>query len=78
MQGISVGWNDVYGSGLSGQQVNITGLSNGTYWLEVEADPANTVMESNEANNLTRIAITLSGLPATGFRIEAHACRRQQ
>jgi len=49
MQGISVGWNDVYGSGLNGQSVNVTGLPNGNYWLEDEADPLHAVQESNES-----------------------------
>jgi len=69
MQGISVGWNDVYGSGLNGQSVDVTGLPNGNYWLEDVADPLGAIQESNEANNETRIAITLSTLPTVGFRI---------
>jgi hypothetical protein len=69
MQGISVGWNDVYGSGLNGQSVDVTGLPNGNYWLEDVADPLGAIQESNETNNATRIAITLSTLPTVGFRI---------
>jgi len=69
VQGISVGWNDVYGSGLEGQSVNITGVANGDYWLEVTVDPLNHILETNETNNTTRIPITLSNLPPSGFRI---------
>jgi hypothetical protein len=69
MQGISVGWNDVYGSGLNGQSVNVTGIPNGNYWLEDVADPLGAVQESNEGNNATRIAITLSTLPTVGFQV---------
>lgn len=68
-QGISVGWNDVYGSGLEGQSINVTGLPNGDYWLEVVVDPMNHIQELNESNNTTRIPITLTTLPATGFQI---------
>ncbi len=69
IQGISVGWNDVYGSGLDGQQINITGVANGDYWLEVIIDPLNHILETDETNNTTRIPITLSNLPPAGFRI---------
>ncbi len=69
VQGISVGWNDVYSSGLGGQQINITGVANGDYWLEVTVDPLNSVQESDDTNNTTRIPITLTGLPTTGFRV---------
>lgn len=70
VQGISVGWNDVYGSSLDGQSIDVTGIPNGNYWLEVVCDPVNHIQETNESNNVTRIPITLSTLPATGFRIQ--------
>lgn len=70
-QGISVGWNDVYSSGLEGQSIPIAGVPNGDYWLEVEADPQDHILENNEANNVTRIAITISGQSTTGFRVLA-------
>lgn len=68
-QGISVGWNDVYGSGLDGQSINIAGVPNGDYWLEVEADPMDHILENNETNNVTRVPITLTGQPFNGFAI---------
>ena len=71
MQGISVGWNDVYGSGLNGQSINVTGIPNGDYWLEDVADPLGAVQESNETNNATRVAITLSTLPTVGFQVHS-------
>jgi hypothetical protein len=70
-QGISVGWTDVYGSSLEGQSIDVTGLPNGDYWLEVVADPLNRIAETNEENNLTRVPITLATLPAVGFRVQA-------
>lgn len=66
-QGISVGWNDVYSSGLDGQSINVTGIPNGNYWLEVVADPLNHIQETDETNNVTRVPITLSNLPQVGF-----------
>jgi hypothetical protein len=57
--GISIGWADVYGTGLPGQWVEATGLASGQYWLEVIADPYNRIQESDEANNTTRILVNL-------------------
>jgi hypothetical protein len=71
LQGISVGWADIYSQGLSGQSINITGLPNGDYWLEVEADTSNAILETNETNNTTRIAITIGGQPSVGFRVQS-------
>jgi hypothetical protein len=68
-QGISVGWADIYGSNLEGQSIDITGVPNGDYWLEVEFDPMDHILEVNETNNLTRIPITITTQPAYGFRI---------
>jgi hypothetical protein len=70
-QGISVGWNDVYGSGLDGQSINVSGIPNGNYWLEVVADPLNHIQETNETNNITRIPISLTSLPTVGFRVQS-------
>lgn len=69
IQGISVGWMDVYSSVIDGQSVNITGVPNGDYWLEVIADPVNHILETDETNNATRIPITLSSQPTYGFRV---------
>jgi hypothetical protein len=59
IQGISSGWADVYSSGLPGQSIDIAGVPDGQYWLEVEVDPLNRLVEADETNNVTRILITL-------------------
>jgi hypothetical protein len=59
LQGVSVGWADVYTSQLDGQWVDITGVPDGKYWLQIVDDPQNRLVESNENNNTTRIAIDL-------------------
>jgi hypothetical protein len=61
VQGISPGWADVYDRGLPGQSIDITNVPAGTYWLEVEVDPDNHLVEANNDNNTTRIKITLGG-----------------
>jgi hypothetical protein len=57
--GISIGWADIYSTGLPGQWVEATGLPNGRYWLEVIADPYSRIQESDETNNTTRIMVNL-------------------
>lgn len=61
IQGLSVGWIDVYSKYLEGQSIDITGVPAGQYWLESEVDPLNHVLESNETNNATRIKVTIGG-----------------
>jgi hypothetical protein len=65
VQGISVGWGDVYGGYLPDQWIDVTGVPPGRYWLEARVDPQNLVLESNESNNVARILVDLSGLAVT-------------
>ncbi|MDZ4686264.1 MAG: lysyl oxidase family protein [Planctomycetaceae bacterium] len=58
-QGVSVGWADVYEKSLPDQWIDVTDVPNGQYWLEVEVDPENRLLESDETNNVTRISIVL-------------------
>lgn len=59
VQGISVGWADVYAAGIEGQSIDITDVSNGVYWLESVADPDNLIAESNENNNVARVQVRI-------------------
>ena len=59
IQGLSVGWFDLYSKTLPGQNIDITDVPDGQYWLESEADPVNNIIESNESNNITRIKVTI-------------------
>lgn len=63
LQGISVGYTDIYDQGITGQHIDITNIPDGTYWLEAEVDPENRILESNENNNFGRILVTI-GTPA--------------
>ena len=48
-QGISVGHTDIYGQHLDGMWVNIPpGTCNGDYWVVLEVDPNEVIIESNE------------------------------
>lgn len=66
-QGISVGWADVYIKALPDQWIDVTGVADGRYWLEVEIDPEHWIVESDETNNVSRILIDLenSGGPVS-------------
>lgn len=61
IQGLSVGWIDVYSKTLTGQNLDITAVPAGTYWLESQADPNNVFLERDEDNNTTRIKFTIGG-----------------
>jgi Lysyl oxidase len=58
-QGISVGWGDIYGSGLPGQFLDLTGVGPGRYCVVTVADPQGRVQELNEANNGTGTSLRL-------------------
>jgi hypothetical protein len=65
-QGISSGYTDVYSEYLDGMWIDIpTGTCNGDYWIVMEADPLNVVVESNEDNNWTAVPYTLTQQPTT-------------
>lgn len=59
VQGLSVGWADVYSADLQDQWIDVTDVPSGRYWLEAIVDPANSILESNETNNAARILIDL-------------------
>lgn len=63
VQGLSVGWADIYSRGLADQWIDVTGIADGTYWLESLADPAGHIEETDETNNAARIRVTI-GEPA--------------
>ena len=69
-QGISVGWADIYHKSLPDQWIDITGVPDGTYWLEVVTDPDNHMLESNESNNAERVLIEL--ITPVGDRFEVN------
>ncbi len=60
VQGLSVGWADVYGANLTDQWIDVTDVPAGRYWLEAIVDPENSILESDESNNASRILIDLN------------------
>ena len=62
-QGVTAGWTDVYTRGLANQWIDITGIPDGEYWLEIVVDPESQLLESDETNNVTRIIVDITGGP---------------
>jgi hypothetical protein len=58
--GISIGWGDLYGARVSGQELDVSSLEDGAYCLVSRADPENRLQESNERNNVRTTRIELS------------------
>lgn len=51
LQGISVNWGDEYHQATEGQELDITGVAPGIYYLVFEGDPTNHWLETQEADN---------------------------
>jgi hypothetical protein len=60
---LDVGSGDTYGQYLPGQSFDITDLPNGTYYIEVAANPADRLFESNTTNNSSLRKVILNGEP---------------
>lgn len=58
-QGISIGWADLYARNLAGQNINLTAVADGVYWLESVADPNNRLLEMDDGNNVARLKIQI-------------------
>lgn len=58
-QGLSPGWADDYDSSLDCQWLDITGVAPGQYTLRVTVNPDGVLPESNRANNIARVPVTI-------------------
>jgi len=59
-QGVAVGWSDVYGANLSGQEIYFSdNLCNGKYYIVAEFDPDSIFQELNKFNNVTAVPVYL-------------------
>lgn len=66
LQGIHTGKADVYDSIYDGQWIDVTGVPNGQYFLEVTLDASNVILESNEENNTVLVPYTLNAGNTSG------------
>ncbi len=60
-QGIAPGWADVYDSWLEGQFLDVTGVPDGVYALQVRVNPDRSVLESDYTNNYAVTYVHLTG-----------------
>jgi len=60
---LPVGWGDTYFQGLPGQSFNITNLPNGTYYVEVQANPLHALHEVTTHNDTSLRRVILGGVP---------------
>src|SRR5690348_4344801 len=61
-----VGWGDTYIQSIAGQAFDITKLPNGTYYIQVTANPGHLLHETTTANDVTVRKVIISG--ARGHR----------
>jgi hypothetical protein len=59
--GLSVGWGDQYDYTDFGENIDITAVPDGTYWLRAVANPYGYLQESSFANNATDTKLTIAG-----------------
>jgi len=57
------GWGDTYFQFLPGQSFDITDLPNGTYYVEVRANPLGAIHETSTANDVRLRKVMLGGAP---------------
>ena len=62
-EALDVGWGDTYGQFLPGQSFDITDLANGTYFIQVLANPEGNLYETDLTNNESLRRIILAGKP---------------
>jgi hypothetical protein len=60
---LPLGWADTYTQSSDGQNFNVTNLPNGTYYIEIIANPEKVLHETNTANNISLRKIVLGGTP---------------
>ncbi len=60
---LPVGWGDTYVQYLQGQSFDITGLPDGTYYIEIAANPEHLLHETDTGNDVSLRRVILGGSP---------------
>jgi hypothetical protein len=60
-ESMPVGWGDTYLQSVAGQAFDITNLRNGTYYIQVIANPQHVLHETTTANDVTVRKVIISG-----------------
>ena len=56
-----IGWGDTYFQSVAGQSFDITNLPNGTYYVEVIANPLRVLHETTTSNDISLRKVILGG-----------------
>jgi hypothetical protein len=60
---LPLGWGDTYIQNVAGQAFDVTGLPNGTYYIEVIANPQGVLHEVSTGNDVSLRQVILGGTP---------------
>jgi hypothetical protein len=60
---LPTGWGDTYFQSVPGQSFNITNVPNGTYWIEVHANPLGALYDADPTNDVELREVILGGRP---------------
>jgi hypothetical protein len=60
---LPVGWGDTYFQGVAGQAFDITGVPNGTYYVQVETNPLGRLYERTRDDDVSLRKVYLRGVP---------------
>lgn len=60
---LPLGWGDTYVQTLDGQSFNITNVPNGTYYIEITANPLTAMHELTSRNDVSQREVILGGTP---------------
>jgi hypothetical protein len=60
---LPVGWGDTYYQYVAGQSFDITHLPNGRYYVQVQANPTGSMIETTQDNNVSLRRVILRGKP---------------
>jgi hypothetical protein len=64
-QGITSGWMDIYDWYLPDQYMEVSGVPDGIYLLQTEADPDQLLVESDRSNDCGAVYIRLSNMASS-------------
>lgn len=60
---VPTGWGDTYYQGVAGQAFDITDVPNGTFWIEVRANPLGALFDADPSNDTELREVILGGRP---------------
>ena len=60
---LPIGWDDTYQQAIAGQAFDITHVPNGTYYIEVTANPEKILYETTTSNDVSFRKVILGGTP---------------